>query len=133
MTPRSFKELETSRVSPQNVNDGWSERVVLGLMIIIECVLLRLSFISHVERQDWFFNKSLFNKSAVFIWSEGDATSEYKMVSSTYAIIIFQDHSTYQHCIGWVKSKRSKILSWGTREKTDLKFLSPKTWYLLFS
>ena len=78
--PRSLSELEISRSSSHEVNGGWG---ILEWLIVIECVLCGLSFILLVEHHDWILIKSLLKQLAIFIQSEGDATSAYKVMSST--------------------------------------------------
>ena len=56
VTPRSLRELKTSRSSPHRVNGGWGGRDALDRPIVIECVLQRVNFISHVEHHDWILN-----------------------------------------------------------------------------
>ena len=86
VTPRSLRELETSRSSSNKLNCGWG---VPNQLRVIECILRGSSFILHVKNHNWILNKSLFNELATFIQSEGDAISAYKVVSPAYRIVLF--------------------------------------------
>ena len=52
MTLRRLRELETSSLSPNNVNSGLSVRGVLDKLMIMECNFLGLSFVLYVEHYD---------------------------------------------------------------------------------
>ena len=73
VTPRSIRDLDTSRLSPHEVKGGWDGQGVIDQLIVIECVLRVLSFIPHVEHHDWILAKSLFKELATSLNSEGDA------------------------------------------------------------
>ena len=60
VTPRSLRELETFWSSPHRVNGGCGDWDVLERLIVIECVLLEVSFIPQVEHHNLVLAKSLF-------------------------------------------------------------------------